>query len=64
MLRGADVGFCGIIWFNQKLCVFTRPLKAGAKAQELLAGTAEKLAAFADEFFRQELSKRMDEGAK
>jgi hypothetical protein len=56
---GGCVGFAGILWFNKRLCVFMRPLKAGPKAQELLTATATKLETFAEEFIRQELAERM-----
>jgi len=52
-LMGGCVGFAGVIWFNQRLCIFTRPLKAGANAQQQLEATAAKLKAWAEEFMRK-----------
>jgi hypothetical protein len=57
---GGCVGFAGIIWFNKRLVIFTRPLKAGDRVQKMLVTVADKLEAFAEECFRQEIQKRMD----
>jgi hypothetical protein len=61
LMRGC-IGFAGVIWFNKRLVIFTRPLKAGPEAQAGLQEAADKLKAFSENFFSQEIQKRVEKG--
>jgi hypothetical protein len=56
---GGLIGFAGIIMLNKRLCIFTRPLKAGTDVEQRLIRVANDLQAKAEQFLREAVRERM-----
>ena len=60
-LTGGCVGFAGVLWFNKRLAVFTRPLRAGDATQKLLEEQADKMQKMGEELVQELLPKRLEQ---
>ena len=56
---GGCVGYAGLIFFNDRLIVFTRPVKAGPEALKLLEKVADKLENFGKESLKELVAAKM-----
>jgi hypothetical protein len=56
---GGCVGYAGMIFFNDRLVVFTRPVQAGPEALKLLEQVADKLENFGKESLKELVAAKM-----